>query len=125
MPSTNKREPIFTTDTDGEAVVLIPLANHNEPAKLFRDDFDRLMAEGCSDQWMLNSNGQGHAYVRVGNSNVAGQLESVARLVFNAGNGVVVKHYDGDRLNLRSDNLMTEKGYAKGQTVKKHVANAI
>ncbi len=116
MNESKQRKPIFTTDADGNAIVLVPLANHASPAKLFADDFDRLMTDGYSDQWTLNTAKGGYSYVRVANSQVAGCLESVARLVTNAGRGQVVRYRDGNRLNLRQDNLIARNGYAKGQT---------
>ena len=57
------RTPVRTLDRDGRQIVLVPLANHDQPAKLFAEDWDRLMREGISPQWTFNM-GRDRAYVR-------------------------------------------------------------
>jgi len=110
------RTPIRTVDRDGAEIVLVPLANHHLPAKLLADDFDRLVSDGVSLAWTFNDNGSGYGYVRTYSGAVAGKLTSIARLIVNAGRGKVVKYRDGDRLNLRRDNLWIARGPARGQT---------
>ena len=98
-----KRTPVFTIDRDGREIVLVPLANHNEPAKLFTEDWDRLMRAKISPHWTLNG-ANGFPYVRCGVRR-AGRLDTVARLILRAGAGQVVGYCSEDRLNLRRDNL--------------------
>lgn len=117
MNKRTRRIPTHTTDHDGQAIVLVPLANHDEPAKLLQEDFYRLMELGYSDQWVYNRAGTGHPYVRCSSSRVAGGLETVARLLAEPGSGKIVRYQDSNRLNLRADNLYTNKGWAKGQTI--------
>jgi hypothetical protein len=113
MIITKNRSPIHSMDGDGRAIVLVPLANHAEPARLFAEDFDRLMEGGVGHLWTLNSNGKGNWYVRACSSKVFGNITTVARLIADAGRGQCVRHEDGNRLNLRADNLTIERGYAK------------
>lgn len=109
-----ERPVSFCLDHDGEAIALIPLANHHKPAKILREDFDRLLAAGYSDQWTFNKAGPPYSYVRCAVSNRRGNLVSVARLVLNAPPGRVVTYQDDNRLNLRRDNLALKPGNAKG-----------
>jgi len=111
------REPIRTVDTDGAPIVLVPLANHDRPAKLLAEDFDRLVAQGLPLAWTLNQATGGNAYVRCATSAVVGRLVTVARLILRVGRGRVVKYRDGDRLNLRRDNLWATNGPAKHRTI--------
>lgn len=112
---TNKkgRSPIYSLDRDGEAIVLVPLANHPEPAKLLKADFLRLESQGLGMAWTFNSNGKGSHYVRASVPGVRGRLLTVARLIVGAGGGRCVQYRDGNRLNLRADNLFVAEGYAK------------
>lgn len=109
MTNTQRREVRHTTDTDGKAIVLVPLANHDEPAKVLAEDFAAIIAAGFTDQWTLNSSGNGYAYVRCG-ADMRGHLATVARLVTKPRKGFMVRYQDRDRLNLRRDNLRLVKG---------------
>jgi len=111
-----ERTVTFCLDHDGEPIALVPLANHSKPAKVFRDDLDRLVAAGYSDQWTFNKAGPPYSYVRCAVSNRRGNLVSVARLILNAPSGRVVTYLDENRLNLRRDNLTLKPGNAKGVT---------
>lgn len=114
----SRRFPVRLT-TRRNSIVQIPLANApGRFATLDTDDFDRLRAAGISDQWFLNSDGHGNAYVRVamrtkGRLAPLGRLVSVSRLIVRAPPGRVVKHRDGDRTNLRRRNLTMKEGYAR------------
>lgn len=115
------RRPVFTTDWDGRDIVLVPLANHDQPAKLMKEDFERITAKGVGIFWTLNNNGTGPAYVRApapGKHLSPGRtLITIARVITGVGRGRRVHYRDGDRLNLRSDNLTTAIGYAKGKAL--------
>lgn len=110
MTIKKRRKVRFTTDQDGKHIVLVPLANQSTPAKLLLEDFKTIIDAGYTSQWTANSDGKGHAYVRCGVSNVRGQLATVARLIMDPPFGYRVTYRDGDRLNLRRDNLKLEKG---------------
>lgn len=115
MTTKNNRTPVRTQDRDGSAIVLVPLANHSQPAKLFREDFHRLTAEGLGLAWTFNEAKGGYRYVRAYAQGVCGDLVTVPRLILGAGAGRRVQYRDGDRLNLRLDNLYLSAGYAKSK----------
>jgi hypothetical protein len=107
-----RRTPIYTADHDGKDIVIVPLGNSEKPAKLFREDFDRLMQVGISDQWLLAYGALGYEYVRCAASN-RGRIQTVARLIMGAGKGQAVQYRDwssSGRLNLRRDNLFLARG---------------
>lgn len=108
---------LHATDTDGAEIVLVPLANLTVKAKVLKEDYERLIALGLSNRWNLNSNNNGLHYVRVSPVNLKGGQTLtellVSRLVAQAGSKQIVRYQDGNRLNLRSDNLITSKGTAK------------
>lgn len=116
MITKNNRSPVRTQDRDGSTIVLVPLANHPQPAKLFPEDFDRLTADGLGMAWTFNEATRGYHYVRTYHHGVCGELVTVARLILGAGARNCVRYRDSDRLNLRSDNLYLSEGYAKGKT---------
>ena len=116
MTTKKPRSPIYSLDRDGRDIVLVPLSNHPKPAKLFKEDFIRLEEAGLGLAWTYNPNGTGgQFYVRAYVSGVRGDLVTVARLIAGAGDGLRVQYRDGDRLNLRADNLYVSLGYAKGK----------
>lgn len=107
------RIPQYHTDHDGRGIVLIPLANHPMPAKLFAEDYEWLRSRGMSDQWTFNPNSAGYGYVRC----AVDGLQTVARLLVQAGPGIIVRYHDGDPLNLRTDNLKQWRGRASREAV--------
>ena len=111
-----QRTLTFRQDHDGQAIALVPLANHSKPAKILQEDLEFLLVAGYSDQWTFNQAGSGYSYVRCAVSNRRGNLASVARLILNAPRGRVVTYLDDNRLNLRRDNLRLRVGNAKGVT---------
>lgn len=115
MTTRTNRHPSFAKDRDGKDIVRIPLANHPEPAKLLKDDFERLTSMGLTTAWTLNSNGQGHSYVRC--AAPGRNLITVARAICDVGRGRRIHYRDGNRLNLRRDNLTSSPGYAKGKAL--------
>lgn len=115
MTTKRNRHPIYSQDRDGRDIVLVPLANHAQPAKLLKEDFERLTDCGLGTAWTFNDNGKGNAYVR---THAPGRnLITVARAIVEIGRGRRVHYRDGNRLNLRSDNLTTACGYAKGKAL--------
>lgn len=90
---------------------------NDEPkvATIDRADFERLMADGWSANWYLNSAGE-YRYVNVADPKHKGDNTPVARLIANTPRGRTTQYRDGDRLNLRRSNLAMTKGFAKGKT---------
>ena len=121
MNQRTTRTPAHARDIDGKEIVLIPLANHSEPAKILREDFETLSAAGYTQNWTFNARASGpgaRRYVRCAAHDRKGNLTRVARLVLNTPRGRVVKYRDGNRLNLRRDNLLLSAGCAPGATMK-------
>lgn len=112
-----KRTPTYTRDHDSREIVRVPLCNSKHAARILAVDFDRLRTTGVSDQWTLNGVGE-YQYVRCPVSENVGDLDTVARLILHAPPGRIVKYRDGNRLNLRRDNLVLVPGYAPGVTAK-------
>jgi HNH endonuclease len=121
-----QRTPTHARDTDLREIVLVPLANHSKPAKIFREDFEALLAAGYSSAWTFNAADSAgtRRYVRCGVWARRGNLAIVARLILSSPKGRVVKHRDGDRLNLRRDNLFLAEGRAPGITMRDETADA-
>ncbi|HMU49900.1 MAG TPA: hypothetical protein PKA13_08990 [Geminicoccaceae bacterium] len=112
MTTTGRREPHRTTAADGSPTVEVPLAHGRGTAVLDAEDFDRLVGMGITDQWWLNSNGHRHSYVRCTIPGDRGHAHSIGRLVIGAGRRQVVRHRNGDLLDLRRANLCLEDGRA-------------
>ena len=103
------RVPEFYTDADGRKLARVPLAHRSECAVLDYEDFGELLERGYSTQWHFNHNGKPHMrYVRCGGDEV--RLTAVARLILGAGPRTHISYKDGDRLNLRRENLVLRKG---------------
>jgi hypothetical protein len=107
--------PEFTTDADGQQLVHAALANTDRRATLYAEDYERILAMGFSPCWSITSTGGRFEYVLVAARSTANGKRSltVARLVAEAGKGQRVGYLDGDRLNLRRDNLTINQGPAK------------
>lgn len=101
---------------DTPALVRVEMANRPGVfATVDRKDFDRWKAEGRSTRWFLNGVGA-RQYVRVYDPTYAGGLVSVVRLMFLPRQGRIVRYRNGDRLDLRRDNIIMTDGYAPGRT---------
>ena len=111
MNTKQPRQP-RTTHEGGKTITLVPLAGSPEPARLFAEDFAAIKAAGVSDQWFLDSDGKGLAYVRARRRDPASNAHNiaVARLIMQPERGEKVCYLDGNRLNLRRDNLTLERG---------------
>src|SRR5689334_10410359 len=95
-------EAYHTTDEKGAKIVKIPIANTEYYATLYADDFKELMAMGVSPRWSYYS---GHVKA-VANS----KTYCVARALMDATKGEQVKYLNGDRFDLRRDNLVIARG---------------
>lgn len=115
MTKLRQPAPEYTIDPQGNRLVHLPLANTSERATLYAEDYERMVADGYSARWAIASTGGHHKYVLVNARSPGNGKRSltVARLVAQAGRGQIVGYADGDRLNLRRDNLRVHEGRAK------------
>ena len=70
--------------------------------------FDAWVASGGTTRWIVNGDGRGRQYVRCYKRGVAGELALVARLLVGAGRGDRISYANGDRLDLRAENLTVQ-----------------
>lgn len=100
----NTHSPIRAfADTKGNHCSAIPLGNNAGEAIIFTADLLELEAHGVPARWVLNDNGTGTKYVRAHRHD--DNTVTVARIIMRASPRQVVEHIDGNRLNLRRDNL--------------------
>lgn len=98
--------PTYYLDADG-SIARVPLANHpGRAATIDHADIQRLIAGGYRAAWFVNSNGKRNHYVRTLGREGDPTLVQVSRLVAGAGPREVVRHADGDHLNLTRRNLV-------------------
>lgn len=102
----------FTTDAHGQRLAHVALANTSQRATLYAEDLERLLAAGWSPYWTHTSTGGRFRYVLARAANPRGRQRSitVARLIVQTAKGFRVEYIDGDRCNLRRDNLRAVKG---------------
>ncbi|MET4570171.1 hypothetical protein [Rhodanobacter soli] len=107
--------PEYTTDADGQQLAHVALANTDQRATLYADDYRRLMDAGFSQHWSLNDNGNGSAYVKANGRRADGRQTKlrIARLIAGAGKGEHVRFADSNSLNLRTDNLRIQRAPAR------------
>ena len=115
MKKQQQAAPEYTTDADGQQLVHIALANSNQRATLYAEDYQRLMDAGFSPSWQYTRNKSGSAYVTVGACTHKGVdcLVPFSRLVAMAEAGQMVRYRDGNPLNMRAANLKLETGTAR------------
>jgi hypothetical protein len=96
-----------TTLSDGSKVARVPIAG-GACATIDQADLDRLASLGLTLKWVFNDAGRGNRYVRTRFPAALGNANNiqVARAIMAPPPGCVVKHRDGDPLNLRRKNLM-------------------
>ena len=106
MPHQPKRQPTFTTDSDGDPIAIMPLAQ-GEPATVDADVLDELVRQGVTLNWTWNLSGDGYGYVRAeGPVN----LVTIARVIMKPPLGFIVRYRNGNRRDLRRKNLYLERG---------------
>jgi hypothetical protein len=105
-----KRKP-RTFLAAGVLLAAVPLASGNGEAVMHAADLDRLSDAGVGCNLCLNPSGRGIAYVRA--SQRGGNTVNVARFIAGARRGEVVRYHDGDRRNLRRENLYLTRGKAR------------
>lgn len=115
MKKMQQAQPEFTTDADGQQLVHVALANTQQRATLYAEDYRRWIDAGFSRHWSLNDNGNGCSYVKADGRRADGRKTKlrVARLIAGAGKGEHVRFADGNTLNLRADNLRIQRARAR------------
>ncbi|MBA2077048.1 hypothetical protein [Rhodanobacter sp. PCA2] len=108
----------YTTDADGQRLAHVAMANTDQRATLYAEDLDRLLVAGWSQHWSWCKTNPRFRYVLAYARTPAGKQRSItiARLIAGAGKGQVVEYIDGDRSNLRRDNLRIVRGSGRTQT---------
>ena len=96
----------------GDNLVSVTLDNEGEKVATFDEGcWDFLMRLGLSPTLSIGH----HGYVRSPQYQAPGDQVSVARVLLDAGEGESIHYKDGDRLNLRRDNLSIKPGPAKNR----------
>jgi hypothetical protein len=110
-----------TNAPDGGRVVIVPLAG-GRPAKIDEADYELVLRLGLSPAWVLNDDGDGRCYVRTRRLSKFGASNNVqvARVLMTPPPGCVVKHADGDHLNLRRANLLVVEGPTRAKARERH-----
>lgn len=111
-----RHAPIPFIDDLGRRCLRVPLDKYGRNyAVVTEGGYRRALAAGVSPAWVLNSNGKGMTYVRSrsAKSSKASNTLQVARIIADAPPGHVVSHVNGDRLDLRPDNLSVRRGRSK------------
>lgn len=99
-----KRLPIYYSTDNGAQRVRVPLAKNRGDAHFDQMDYEALMAEGYSNQMVLNSAGdRSFAYVR--SMHPIYGLCSLARPITGARKDQHIHYRDGNPLNLTKENL--------------------
>lgn len=100
-------------------VIKVHLRNVDRYATVYREDYDRVVAEIGIAQWFANrifrTGGRTDRYVRarpIGQKN----LVMVARIIARAEPRTAVRYRDGDVFNLLSDNLQVDLDSGTGGT---------
>lgn len=108
----------FTTDAHGQRLAHVAMANTDQRATLYAEDLEHLLAAGFSAHWCWARTNPRFRYVLACARTPAGKRRSItiARLIAGAGKGRVVEYIDGDRSNLRRDNLRIVRGSGRTQT---------
>ena len=87
--------------TEGKEVYLIKLGKSGLEVKVDKEDWDLIRDLGLTASWNINPNG----YVVASSNSATGCNISVGRVILDAGRGVGVRYNDGDKLDLRRENL--------------------
>lgn len=109
-------QPEFTTDADGQRLAHIALANTDQRATLYAEDYQRLIDAGFSAHWSVTGMGShGRSYPTLYAYTVRGDNRplTVARLITNAPQGQRAEPRDGNALNMRTENLQLVAGVAR------------
>ncbi|WP_321335008.1 hypothetical protein [Breoghania sp.] len=116
----HRPDPIPFTDEHGRRCLRVPLDRHGlRHAVIDEASYRAAIASGISTTWAYNGNGSGHSYVRSWKlpQQRSSNLVQVARVITGAGRGEVIGYANGDRLDLRPENLERRRGRAKRRDI--------
>lgn len=100
-----------TNKAGGEGAILVPLGRDSKKgyAVVDKDDWEFLQKLGVSTTWNLSARGVVIAAAHLSKSGTV----RIARVLMDAGPGQIVKHKDGNKLDLRRENLeLRDEGYS-------------
>jgi hypothetical protein len=97
----------WTDEGPGGDVLSVPLSKCGKTAMICAEDFQRTVLEHGDGPWFLNDDGKGHSYVRM-TSRIFGNNFSVARAVIGDNRQMVARYRNGDRTDLRRENVWPE-----------------
>jgi len=100
---------------DKHRAVEVPLGNSDQKVLIDREGLERAHAAGLTGSWFLNSNGNGNLYVRASDQRLVGFTVTVARVAAGAGAKEIIRHRNGNRLDLRASNLVIVSGKSTGR----------
>lgn len=108
----------YTTDANGQHLAHVAMANTDQRATLYTDDLERLLVAGFSPYWQWCKTNKRFRYVLAYARTPTGKQRSItlARLIAGAGKGQMVEYIDGDRSNLRRDNLQIVRSSGRTRT---------
>jgi hypothetical protein len=99
------RDPAYIQDTDGASIAIVPTDRPGKPVKVLAEDWLAYLAAGYSPFIYLMGNGKDLDYARVARPGVHGRPAIVVRVLLGVPEGCQVRYLDGDRRNLRRDNI--------------------
>ncbi|MBH1833096.1 hypothetical protein I5W42_16740 [Stenotrophomonas maltophilia] len=94
----------------GVEVAEVPLANNRGTAILYAEDYRRIVDAGYSPDWCVTVGANATPYVATRDGR---RTTIAARLVAHAMPGTRIRYVDGDRFNLRWNNLLVTEGPSK------------
>jgi len=107
-PRLPETKPSSPSPSRKREVIKVHLRNVDRYATVYRDDYDRVVAEIGTGQWLVNvikrPGGRTDQYVRA-HSPGTKSLVMIARIIARAVPRTAVRYRDGDVFNLRSENL--------------------
>ncbi|HFF6212255.1 MULTISPECIES: hypothetical protein [Stenotrophomonas] len=110
MKTTEPRRAVRFRLEEGHEVAEVPLANGRGTASLYAEDYRRIIADGYHPDWCVTVGANATPYV----ATRGGRRTTIAaRLVACAMPGNRVRYVDGDRFNLRWNNLLVTEGPSK------------
>lgn len=127
QPRLPEIKPASPTASRKREVVKVHLRNVDRYATLYRDDYDRVVADIGTGRWLVNvikrPGGRSDHYVRA-HSPGAKSLVMIARIIARAMPRTAVRYRDGDVLNLRSENLQEDFDSGNGGTKRRRRCGA-
>lgn len=127
QPRLPEIKPASPTASHKREIIKVHLRNVDRYATVYRDDYDRVVAEIGTAQWFVNTirraGGRTDQYIRakpLGCRNVV----MIARIIARAVSRTAVRYRDGDVFNLRSENLNKDLDSGNGGTKRRRRCGA-